>query len=63
MHTRRPDFRFSSLGNSLGCLLGLLAHRLQERSLFRLVLHNRTEPCPAGAAVGCGTARHRHIGG
>jgi hypothetical protein len=40
MRTGRPDFRFYSLGNSLGCLFGLLAAP-QQRALFRLVLHNR----------------------
>ena len=40
MRTGRPDFRFYSLGNSLGCLFGLLTAP-QQRALFRLVLHNR----------------------
>lgn len=40
MRTGRPDFRFYSLGNSLGCLFGLLSAP-QQRALFRLVLHNR----------------------
>jgi beta-fructofuranosidase len=40
VRTGRPDFRFFSLGNSLACLFGLLTPP-QQRSLFRLVLHNR----------------------
>ena len=40
MRTGRPDFRFDSLGNSLGCLFGLLTAP-QQRALFRLTLHNR----------------------
>ena len=40
MRTGRPDFRFYSLGNSLGCLFGLLTAP-QQRALFRLVQHNR----------------------
>ena len=40
MRTGRPDFRFYSLGNSLGSLFGLLTGP-QQRALFRLVLHNR----------------------
>lgn len=40
MRTGRPDFRFYSLGNTLGCLFGLLTAP-QQRALFRLVLHNR----------------------
>ena len=40
IRTGRPDFRFYSLGNSLGCLFGLLTAP-QQRALFRLTLHNR----------------------
>jgi len=42
MRTGRPDFRFYSLGNSLACLFGLLTAP-QQRALFRLVLHNRSD--------------------
>jgi len=42
MRTGRPDFRFYSLGNSLACLFGLLTSP-QQRALFRLVSHNRSE--------------------
>ena len=35
MRTGRPDFRFYSLGNSLGCLFGLLTSP-QQRALFWL---------------------------
>ena len=42
MRTCRPDFRFYSLGNCLGCLFGLITAP-QQRALFRLVLHNRDE--------------------
>jgi beta-fructofuranosidase len=42
MRTGRPDFRFYSLGNSLGSLFGLLTGP-QQRALFRLVIHNRQD--------------------
>ncbi|MBC1259671.1 alkaline invertase [Synechococcus sp. BSF8S] len=42
IRTGRPDFRFYTLGNSLACLFGLLTAP-QQRGLFRLVLHNRSD--------------------
>lgn len=42
IRTGRPDFRFFSLGNSLGAVFDLLSPK-QQRSLFRLISQNRHE--------------------
>jgi hypothetical protein len=42
IRTGRPDFRFFTLGNCLGCLFDVISPQ-QQRSLFSLIRHNRTD--------------------
>ncbi|HEY9640349.1 MAG TPA: glycoside hydrolase 100 family protein [Coleofasciculaceae cyanobacterium] len=42
IRTGRPDFRFFTLGNSLGAMFDVLSHK-QQSGLFRLVVQNQTD--------------------